>query len=178
MARLAFGQRDHAPGRAHQSMHLRPPARSESISTSSVEPPPISKMSAGPSPGSSSAWQPSTARRASSSARDDVERDAGLATDALDEMAAVDRAAAGFGRDRAGERDVAAAQLVRADAKRGDGAVHRRVGQPAASPASPSPSRTTREKASMTMKPSSDRARRSEGGNYWCRGPAPHRCGA
>src|SRR3546814_12172152 len=41
---------------------------SVSTSTSSVDPPPMSKMSAGPSPGSSRMWQPSTARRASSSA--------------------------------------------------------------------------------------------------------------
>ena len=40
--------------------------RSWSISTSSVEPPPMSKISAGPSPGSSNLWQPSTASRASS----------------------------------------------------------------------------------------------------------------
>jgi hypothetical protein len=39
-----------------------------STSTSSVEPPPMSKTSAGPGPGSSRIWQPSTARRASSRA--------------------------------------------------------------------------------------------------------------
>ena len=56
---------------------------------------------------------------------DDLEADAGLAPDPLDEMAAVDRAAAGLGRDRAGEGDAAALQFLGADRKRGDGAVHR-----------------------------------------------------
>ena len=86
-----------------------------SISTSSVEPPPMSKISAGPSPGSSSLWQPSTASRASSCGRDDLERDAGLVAHPVDEIAAVDGAAAGLGRDRARQRDVAAAQFVGAD---------------------------------------------------------------
>ena len=61
--------------------------------------------------------------------RDDLEADAGLAPDPLDEMAAVDRAAAGLGRDRAGEADPAALQFLGADAQRGDGAVHRGFGQ-------------------------------------------------
>ena len=48
---------------------------------------------------------------------------------ALDELAAVDGAAAGLGRDRARQGDVAAAQLVGADGERGDGAVHGALGE-------------------------------------------------
>ena len=60
---------------------------------------------------------------------DDLEADAGLAPDPLDEMAAVDGAPAGLGRDRAGEADPAALQFLGADGERGDGAVHRRFGK-------------------------------------------------
>ena len=45
--------------------------------------------------------------------RDDLEADAGLAPHPLDELAAVDRAAAGLGGDRAGEADAAAAAASR-----------------------------------------------------------------
>ena len=46
---------------------------------------------------------------------DDVERDARLGVNPLDEGAAVARAAAGFGRDRAGKGDASPLHLVRAD---------------------------------------------------------------
>ena len=72
----------------------------------------------------------------------------------LDELAAVDRPAAGLGRDRARQRNIAAAQLLGADRKRRDRAVHRLLGQlPVCD--RPSPSRTMREKASTTVKPPS-----------------------
>ena len=65
------------PSLRSRSARRRPTARSTrrgscglpsvwSTSTSSVDPPPMSKISAGPSPGSSNLWQPSTASRASS----------------------------------------------------------------------------------------------------------------
>jgi len=60
---------------------------------------------------------------------DDLEADAGLAPDPVDEMAAVDRAPAGLGRDRTGERDPAPPKLLGADRERGYGAVHRRFGK-------------------------------------------------
>ena len=100
-----------------------------STSTSSVEPPPMSKISAGPSPGSSSLWQPSTASRASScgsmmsrtmpvswrtrstnSAPLSARRQASVATE----------------RD---QRDVAAAKLFGADRQRADRPVHRLLRQ-------------------------------------------------
>ena len=59
---------------------------------------------------------------------DHVERDAGLVAHPLDELGAVARAAAGLGGDRAGEVDVAAAQLVGADLERAERAVHRLLG--------------------------------------------------
>ena len=43
--------------------------------------------------------------------------------------------------------------------------------------AMPSPRRTTREKASMTVKPLVGRAARRAGGNCWCRDRSRHRCG-
>ena len=51
---LALGQRDHAPRRATPARDAWPACVPPSSSTSSVDPPPISKISAGPSPGSSS----------------------------------------------------------------------------------------------------------------------------
>ncbi|PAV93120.1 hypothetical protein WR25_05087 [Diploscapter pachys] len=62
---------------------------------------------------------------------DDVEVDAGFRERARDEILPVARPPARFGRDRARERDVAALQLVGADAQRGDGAFDRGVAQPA-----------------------------------------------
>ena len=63
---------------------------------------------------------------------DDVESDAGFLTHALDEFCAIGSAAAGLGGDRAGKMHVAAAQLFRADLKRGKRAIHRFVRQAAA----------------------------------------------
>ena len=57
--------------------------------------------------------------------RDDVEHDAGLVADPLRELRAIGGAAAGFGRDRAGKRDIAASQLVGADRQRAKRPVHR-----------------------------------------------------
>src|SRR3546814_10830615 len=51
-------------------------------------------------------------------------------SDALGQLLAVARAAARLGRDRARQRNMAAAQLVGADRKRGDGAVHCGVADP------------------------------------------------
>ena len=59
--------------------------------------------------------------------RDDVEDDARFAPDAVGEFFAIGRAAARFGRDRARQRDVTAAELVGADRQRRDGAIHRRI---------------------------------------------------
>src|SRR3546814_21107408 len=53
-------------------------------------------------------------------------------SDALGQLLAVARAAARLGRDRARQRNMAAAQLVGADRKRGDGAVHCGVADPPA----------------------------------------------
>ena len=91
--------------------------------------------------------------------RDDVEHDAGLAPHPLDEIAAVDGAAAGLGRDRArrARRCGASASRRRPRAR----ATARSIASCAERPvcARPSPSRTTREKASMTVKPLVGRAR-------------------
>src|SRR3546814_2516463 len=64
--------------------------------------------------------------------RDHIERDAGLAPHPPDQLVAIDGAAARLGRDRARQGDVAANQLVGANRERGDGAVYRRVADPAA----------------------------------------------
>src|SRR3546814_18321300 len=61
---------------------------------------------------------------------DDVERDTGFAADAFDELRAVAGPAAGLGRNRMRQMDIAAAQLVGADLKRGNGALHRRIAPP------------------------------------------------
>ena len=63
---------------------------------------------------------------------DDLQRDAGLALDPVDEIAAVDGAAAGLGRDRARQGDMAAPELVGADRQRLDRPVHRSLGEIAA----------------------------------------------
>ena len=86
---------------------------------------------------------------------DDVEHDAGLAPHALDEIAAVGGAAARFGRDRArpARRCGGAACRRRSRARRPPGPSPRPTARPLR--ASPSPSRTMREKASMTVKPPS-----------------------
>ena len=63
---------------------------------------------------------------------DDVECDAGFLAHPLDEVGAVFGAAAGLGRDRAGEEDVAALELVGADLERAHRPVHRRIAQPPA----------------------------------------------
>ncbi len=60
---------------------------------------------------------------------DNLERDPGLVADPFEELAAVGCTAAGFGRDRAGQGDVAAAKLVGADRQRADRTVHGVVGQ-------------------------------------------------
>ena len=62
---------------------------------------------------------------------DDVEHDAGFAAHPFDELFAVGRAAAGLGRDRAGQVDVAPAQLVGADVERAERPLHRFLAQPA-----------------------------------------------
>ena len=62
--------------------------------------------------------------------RDDVEQDPGFLTHPLDEFGAVLRPAARLGRDRAGQVDVAAPQLVGADLQRAQRAVHRRLAEP------------------------------------------------
>ena len=86
---------------------------------------------------------------------DDVEHDAGLVAHPLGELAAVGGTAAGFGGDRARERDVAAPAACRRRRR-----VHRPRG-PSPRPTvrrvreRPSPRRTIREKASMTVKPPS-----------------------
>ena len=88
----------------------------------------MSKISAGPSPGSSSLWQPSTASRASSCGRDDLERDAGFALDPLGEsrpLTARRQASVATERDK---RDVAPPELVGADRQRIDRPVHRLLG--------------------------------------------------
>ena len=61
---------------------------------------------------------------------DDIERNPGFEPHPLDELLAVRRPAARLGRDRAGEMDIAAAELVGADLQRPQRAVHRRLVQP------------------------------------------------
>ena len=96
---------------------------------SSVEPPPMSKTSAPASLRSSSGVTPRAASRASSSGRNDVEVQAGLLRDALDEVGSVARRAAGFGRDGARAGHAALAHLHRADADRLDRARDRGLRQ-------------------------------------------------
>ena len=88
-----------------------------SISTSSVDPPPMSKISAGPSPGSSSLWQPRTASRASSCGSMMSSTMPVSSRTRSAKSLAVLGAAAGLGRDRARQRDVAAPELVGADGR-------------------------------------------------------------
>jgi hypothetical protein len=82
---------------------------------------------------------------------DDVEADARLAIDAIDEFGAVGRAPTGLRRHRAGQMDIALAQLsaqtCSAVSARSIAASDRRPDC-----ASPSPSRTTRLNASITTK--------------------------
>ena len=52
---------------------------------------------------------------------DDVERDPGFLAHAFDEAFAIGGAAAGFGRDRAGEMHIAPPELFRADMQRRTG---------------------------------------------------------
>ena len=85
---------------------------------------------------------------------DDVERDAGLVADALGEIAPlVARRQASVATERESET-LRRPQLVGADRKRADGAVHRVLGE-SAGPRRPSPRRTMRENASMTVNPPS-----------------------
>ena len=148
-----IGQRSRRRAARSRSARRRPTARcpvedarhrrrSVSISTSSVEPPPMSKISAGPSPGSSSMWQPSTASRASSSAVMMSSTMPVSSRDALDELARRWRRG-GTPRSRpSGRGDVAAAQLVGADARarRRRGPSPRRCSRPLA----PAPRRAGR----------------------------------
>ena len=117
-----------------------------STSTSSVEPPPMSKIRAGPSPGSQQLVAAEHGQPRFFLRGDDIERDAGLVADPLGEIAAVDGPAACFGGDR------------RATAKHCGGAVFRRRSPSAATARSiassdslplcdrPSPSRTIARK--------------------------------
>ena len=62
--------------------------------------------------------------------RDDLERDTGFMANPLGKLAPVCCPAAGLGRDRPREDDIAALKLVGADRQRGNRAVHRGVAQP------------------------------------------------
>ena len=64
-------------------------------------------------------------------ARDDLEREAGLLADAVDELRAVLGRAAGLGGDQPGAGDVAVGELGAADLERLDGADHRRLAEAA-----------------------------------------------
>ena len=101
IAALALGQRDHAPGRA-------PPAFDPGLALVGVDQHQFGRAAANvedqgravaglEQPVAAEHGEPRLLLR-----RDDLEADAGLAPHPLDEMAAVDGAAAGLGRDRAG----------------------------------------------------------------------------
>jgi hypothetical protein len=122
-------------------------------------------------------WHPSTARRASSCA---LMISSAMPVSALDPRSmnsAVLRAAAGLGRDRAGQvtlrrlRSLSAqiaARRARGPSPVGSAA---RLRQPLAQPHDPA------EKASTTTN-SPRRAWRSAGGSCWCRDRSPHRIAA
>ncbi len=141
-------------GALHQHLILGMSTPSASTSTNSVEPPPMSKMRAGPSPGSSRRWQPSMASRASSSGEMmSSAMPVSCFTRSTKWRPLTARRHASVATERASEtrrRRSLSAQTPSA-------ATARSI---AASPilplvARPSPSRTTREKASITVKPSS-----------------------
>ena len=125
---LAVGQRNHAPGRA-------PPASDARFASVGVDQDELGRAAADvEDQGRAVAGleQPVAAEHGKPRlflGRDDLEADAGLAPHPLDEVAAVDRAAAGLGGDRTGEAHPAAAQFLGAYGQRGDGAVHRAVGK-------------------------------------------------
>ena len=115
-------------GALHQHL-IRGSPPSVSTSTSSVEPPPMSKISAGPSPGSSSRWQPSMASRASSSgAMISSAMPVSRRTRSTKSRPLTARRQASVATERA-RRDAAAPQLLGADRERGDRAVHRPFGE-------------------------------------------------
>ena len=146
-----------------RSARRRPTARSASrgcaaprsplsISTSSVEPPPMSKIIAGPSPCSSRMWQPSTASRASSCAVMMSSTMPVSSAHALDEVA---RRWSRGGRPRwrpsgRGGRCGGAACRRRCASAPSARSIASSDRRPLC--ARPSPSRTTRLNASMTVK--------------------------
>ena len=125
-----------------------------SISTSSVEPPPMSKITAGPIPSSSRMWQPSTASRASSCAEITSSRmPVSRRTRSMNSAPLLARRQASVATERARwtlRRLSLSAQILSAPTAR---SIASSLSRPVW--ASPSPSRTTRLKASMTTKFSS-----------------------
>ena len=148
---------------------------------SSVEPPPMSKTRAGHRRRVPSAHDTSGDRQPCFFAGvDDVEHDARLAVDAVDELGPVGRLPAGFAsRPRAtGGRSVASpACRRRRSAHRCARSIAASLSRPLAD--NPSPRRTMRENASTMTKasPLDRRGRRDQqNGNCWCRGPARRYC--
>ena len=156
-AAIAVGERDDADAAATAKSSTRggqpSVARHRASQTSSVEPPPISKTTACGSWRSSSGAQPATTSRASSSLRDDLDVDARS------------RPARGRGTrrnwrrgGRPRSRHSAPGVTLRCailPAQIRSAAIVRAIAASDSTPlaASPSPSRTMREKASTTRKP-------------------------
>ena len=115
---------------------------------------------------------------------DDLKLDAGLLLDAIGEVAAVARLAAGFRRHRPRARDAALFHFARADLEGVDGALHGRFGQPTvlhqafAKPHDAGEGiddtetlrRRARDQQAAVVGPQVDRA--VDVGRAWCR-PAP-----
>ena len=140
----------------------------------SVEPPPISKISAPLYLRPIRGAQPSAARSASSSAEMTLRADARFAPGAARSGCRHWRPAAPPGWRWRAHGAPMLGDVLGADFQGGDGAVHGGVGEQAGA-ATPSPSRTMREKESTARKrvPPGRRGGRSAGGNCWCPDPAP-----
>ena len=144
----------------------------------SVEPPPISKISAPwylrPIRGA----QPSGGQVGFLFRRDHLEVDARFVTGARDQDIGIGGQARRLGGDGAHMADADAWRCARRrfSARRWCGRWRRRTDSPVW--LTPSPSRTMREKESTTRKPSpARRGARSEAGNCWCPDPAPPAAG-
>ena len=156
---------------------MRGTPSSWSTSTSSVEPPPMSKISAGPSPGSSNLWQPSTASRASScGSMMSSAMPVSSRTRSTNSRPLAARRQASVATERDSET-LRRRSLSAHTAKRGDRAVHRLVRQPAALGQPFAEADDARESVD-DGEALVGRAGRSAGGNCWCRGRSRHRCGA
>jgi hypothetical protein len=149
--RLAFGQRDHAPGREYQSSMLGAVAllllEQDQFGRAAADIEDQAPAHAGLEQGLAAAdGEPRLLLGG-----DDLEPDAGLGVHALDEVAPVDGAAAGFGRDRADQGDVRrrnlSAQIASAATARSIAASDSRPRRPALRPAGRSAKRHRRRRS-------------------------------